>query len=92
MDIETMREEAAELMAEIRPLRERLAALQHAHNSLAANIELESRRQAKIKKIPLGVSGKAKPRPIDMARFAAEFANLAPEVQAKVMADLRASI
>ena len=92
MTIEDMQKEAAELMAEIRPLRERLAALQHAHNSLAANIELESRRQAKVKKIPLGVSGRSKPRPVDLTKFAAEFANLAPEVQAKVMANLRASI
>ena len=91
MDIETMREEAAELMAEIRPLRERLAALQHAHNSLAANIELESRRQAKIKKIPLGVSGKAKPRPIYINALAMQFTNLPAVEQAKLLADLQAA-
>ena len=92
MDIETMREEAAELMAEIRPLRERLAALQHAHNSLAANIELESRRQAKVKKIPLGVSGKVKPKPIDINALAMQFTNLPAAEQAKLLAELQTQI
>jgi len=89
--IEELQHDAAELMAEIRPLRERLAALQHAHNSLAANIELESRRQAKIRKIPTGVSGKAKPRPIDINALAMQFTNLPAAEQAKLLADLQAA-
>jgi len=91
--IEQLRHDASLLMAEIRPLRAKLAELQHQHNSLATQIEAESRRQTAIRKIARGVSGRAKPaqkRPLNVA-ILEQFTNLPASVQAKIMAQLSAT-
>ena len=92
--IEQLRHDAALLMAEIRPLRAKLAELQHQHNSLATQIEAESRRQAQVKKIPLGVSGHKQPtkRALNPAHIMEQFTNLPASVQAKLMAQLSATV
>ena len=92
--IEQLRHDAALLMAEIRPLRAKLAELQHQHNSLATQIEAESRRQAQVKKIPLGVSGKKEPtrRQLNPSHIMEQFTNLPASVQAKLMAQLSATV
>ena len=50
--IEQMRAEAAAIIAEMRPLKERLAKLNARHGELAWQIEQESRRQAVVRKMP----------------------------------------
>jgi len=57
--IEQMRAEAAAVIAEMHPLKERLAELNARHGELAWQIEQESRRQAVVRKMPyIGPEGK----------------------------------
>jgi len=89
--IEQLQSEAAVLMAEIRPLRERLQKLTLQHSVLQQEILDIGRREAAVKKIARGVSGK-KPRnikPVDPREFARQFANLPTHVQAGLLAELR---
>jgi hypothetical protein len=58
--LESLRQDAALLMAEIRPLTERLSHLKAQHAGVAQQVEAESRREAKITRVPLGVSGQQK--------------------------------
>ena len=90
--IEQLQGEAAVLMAEIRPLKKRLNELTLEHSNLQQQILDIGRREAAIKKIAAGVSGRAKPRAIKKVSptdFAKQFANLPAAVQAGLLAELR---
>ena len=84
--LESLRADACLLMAEIRPLAGRLAELRAQHANVAQQLEAESRKQAVIKTMPYGASGKKQTKLNKPNQLMAMFKNMTTEQQAQMLA------
>ena len=86
--LDELRGAATVLMNEIRPLKKRLSQLLAQHATVAQQIEMESRRLAKVTRVPMGVSGR-QPKRRQKATFEQLFANMSAEQQASMLAQIK---